>query len=1112
MLRPNATQPVLLSATFVKAKCSFRWQVRSWPPLNGAELSCPGEALQAFLNKHRASLQEASCELIAEHVPALKEHKHQLRQAKLGLRRPRPIIENPPTLPVGPLPPPAAPCAPLTWDLIEQLHTTHIAVRRVPPRAVRAALEQLIRQMLQAWPGASQLPAASDYLFVLPKILWPTHLVCGDRAKPRGRQRQRVIQRRIARAQQGDWQALAEEALRQPRLMDNVEEMEPDEDADYGQISAEAARRVLAAARRGHSTAAWRQLTATGLAPKEPASWERFLQKIKATEAAALSGNAATAVVWTPDDKDWMQAVRRLKPNKGADPGGWTHEAWQFIWEETSLQAPLITWLRALCLDPPHAQRDACVHRYRAVCLSRPDGGVRPIVISSLMRKLMCAAFVPTVRDQLQSHFKHVQYGAATPDGCLQLYAHLMALLQDQPQHCLLQTDISNAFCTLDRDAAFQSLSRLVGDAPWLAFVHHLFENDMHIAVPQWAGSDARTVRCASGIGQGDPLSSLLFAAVITEAIHSFQSRPDVKDLELSIVAYIDDCVMGGSPEAVHRALPLYVQHLERYGLHLAQDKCKIYAQERDLVRPFPQLVELLPPPSEPMGIVICGHALSVSFDDDLPLPVGSTEFQMQWLARKQAACQELLGKLREFPSRLPEGSPGLQVAFHLLNELLPAKIMHILRSMPQPLWAEWAESLQQEAQQILRSWLQLPSLAASQLAVAHLPAMRGGLGFLDLPVLGLCARAAALFSLTKEGPAGQAVATWIREERDDLYGRLQPLMRSPVTTILGDQLSPEEGRSRKAAQRRLRKQIDRTSLQTLLHGFSASGSLLGWQLQRLNHDPESGLTQFQPLRAAWLRAWPTTTATTLDDAVWRWGVHQRLGIPAAKPGDLCQHCLPGAAGPCHHPLDSYGRHAAVCQQGAAIKRHNAIRDIIAQYGRQSGMHAQVEQRLGSEIRDELRAEQCEQAEPTRACRALRTADVHFLSAEACDVYLDIRCFMLPPEGRLAVQVHSHERAKCREYGCDVPIGMRVAEGLRPFVLESAGTAGPSASLVMQWLIRQRSERLRLLQGHTVLAAAKRASSELYEPLSCALLRAGAMSQQLSRRGLPSAVAAGGEA
>ena len=151
-------------ATFVKAKCSFRWQMRSFPPLNGAELSCPGEALQAFLNKHGEAMRADAREIIADHVPALRERRQQLREFKLGLRRSRPVIVNPPCLPSVPVPQSSIDSAPLTWDELEKLHTTHIAVRRVPPRAVRAALSQLIRQLLGAWPGAAHLPDASDSL------------------------------------------------------------------------------------------------------------------------------------------------------------------------------------------------------------------------------------------------------------------------------------------------------------------------------------------------------------------------------------------------------------------------------------------------------------------------------------------------------------------------------------------------------------------------------------------------------------------------------------------------------------------------------------------------------------------------------------------------------------------------------------------------------------------------------------------------------------------------------------------------------------------------------------------------------------------------------------
>ena len=106
--------------------------------------------------------------------------------------------------------------------------------------------------MLHAWPRGDQQPDEADYLFVMPKLLWPTHLICGDRVKPRGRARQRIIQQHIARALDGDWASLAADSLHGYRA--NVPEsmgLEPcPEDPAVGAISQEAAKRVIAAARR----------------------------------------------------------------------------------------------------------------------------------------------------------------------------------------------------------------------------------------------------------------------------------------------------------------------------------------------------------------------------------------------------------------------------------------------------------------------------------------------------------------------------------------------------------------------------------------------------------------------------------------------------------------------------------------------------------------------------------------------------------------------------------------------------------------------------------------------------------------------------------------------
>ena len=126
---------------------------------------------------------------------------------------------------------------------------------------------------------------------------------------------------------------------------------------------------------------------------------------------------------------------------------------------------------------------------------------------------------------------------------------------------------------------------------------------------------------------------------------------------------------------------------------------------------------------------------------------------------------------------------------------------------------------------------------------------------------------------------------------------------------------------------------------------------------------------------------------------------------------------------------------------------------------------------------------------------ATATADVHFFSPEGCDVFIDVRRMNLPPEGTIGVRVlsvNAGSLAVRSEHG-------HRHHGLKPFVLEAAGTARPVASLILAWLMR----RLQLQQGYSQLAASQKASTELIDPLSCAPVRSAVGSQLLSRRGLP---------
>ena len=107
-----------------------------------------------------------------------------------------------------------------------------------------------------------------------------------------------------------------------------------------------------------------------------------------------------------------------------------------------------------------------------------------------------------------------------------------------------------------------------------------------------------------------------------------------------------------------------------------------------------------------------------------------------------------------------------------------------------------------------------------------------------------------------------------------------------------------------------------------------------------------NGGTEHGPHRvcSSWLDALPTTYALTFAREEFAWSLRERLGMNIATVGLPCKATLPHGE-PCSHTIDLFGRHHLVCNQGAAKKRHNQMRDLIAAFARTIGIETLIEQR-----------------------------------------------------------------------------------------------------------------------------------------------------------------------
>ena len=161
------------------------------------------------------------------------------------------------------------------------------------------------------------------------------------------------------------------------------------------------------------------------------------------------------------------------------------------------------------------------------------------------------------------------------------------------------------------------------------------------------------------------------------------------------------------------------------------------------------------------------------------------------------------------------------------------------------------------------------------------------------------------------------------------------------------------------------------------------------------------------------------------------------------------------------------------------------MRDHIAKVARQAGLTAQIEQKML------IPGQTQEDGEPAPgSVRPLHRADVHIIEPAGTEIWIDVRIHTAHVDQHIGRDLLREEHQKCRAYGQHGFDLNKLDQGMVPVVLEQHGRTAPGAQALFQRLLHHRTQTL-VRQGTAAYSAAKRqASSELWAPLSCILLRA----------------------
>jgi len=193
--------------------------------------------------------------------------------------------------------------------------------------------------------------------------------------------------------------------------------------------------------------------------------------------------------------------------------------------------------------------------------LSKKDGGIRPIAVGSVLRRVVAKCDTTFASQELKDTLAPRQLGVGVSGGAeAAVHAARRFVKSMDTDEILIKLDFKNAFNTLRRDAILQSVYDQVPEI--YNFCHLAYGQPSHL------NFKGVTITSEEGCQQGDPLGPLLFSITINPILQSLTSE--------LILGYLDDLTVGGKLSTVIDDYGRVQTMASDLGLQLNEMKCEV--------------------------------------------------------------------------------------------------------------------------------------------------------------------------------------------------------------------------------------------------------------------------------------------------------------------------------------------------------------------------------------------------------------------------------------------------------------------------------------------------------------------------------------------------------
>ena len=384
-------------------------------------------------------------------------------------------------------------------------------------------------------------------------------------------------------------------------------------------------------------------------------------------------------------EKEFLKVLSSLRPRRAPDAAGWRGEYFKRL--NLIAKEHVFKLAQHILQNPKLLPEKLQPYLFgaRLVAIPKPHGGVRPIAIGVILRKLISSAFASIISPQLPEFFTPYQFGVGVPGGAENVVHGLRLANALKEGSVVAEVDFVNAFNSVERFAIAEQVTRLF---PQLKTWFELCYGKPSYLLVQ----NQKPIISQRGVQQGDPLGPFLFAL----ALHPILERI-AEDGKVCVMAYLDDVYICGNPDDVVQAMKSLIGMAHNIGLICNKQKCwatRILTVDGQRI-PHTKYPKLLGAPLDP--------------NEELPVTT---------------VPEDLMKKISEMGD--------LQIALHLLRYVHNSKFTQSFRLSSGQATQDLAKAMMITTRKTLSSMLGCDKIPDASWQQALLP-MGSGLGLTDL-------------------------------------------------------------------------------------------------------------------------------------------------------------------------------------------------------------------------------------------------------------------------------------------------------------------------------------------------------------------------------------------